>query len=51
VDISFKDYKTFSPSVIISQSKDGEIVAKLALCNGWDPVRGSSSKGGMKALK
>ena len=47
----FKKYKTFNPSIMISQSKDGEIVAKMALRNGWDPVRGSSSKGGMGALK
>ena len=47
----FKNYKTFNPSIMLSQSKDGEIVAKLALRNGWNPVRGSSSKGGMGALK
>ena len=47
----FKKYKTFNPSIMISQSKDGEIVARMALRNGWDPVRGSSSKGGMGALK
>jgi len=47
----FKKYKTFNPSIMISQSKDGEIVAKMALRNGWNAVRGSSSKGGMEALK
>ena len=47
----FKKYKTFNPSIMISQSNDGEIVAKLALHNGWNPVRGSSSKGGMEALR
>ncbi|MDH3357137.1 MAG: lysophospholipid acyltransferase family protein [Desulfobacteraceae bacterium] len=47
----FKKYKTFDPSIMISQSKDGEIVAKMALRNGWNPVRGSSSNGGMEALK
>ena len=46
-----KNYKTFSPSLMISQSKDGEIVAKMAFHNGWNPIRGSSSKGGMGALK
>ena len=49
--LPFKNYKTFNPSIMISQSKDGEIVAKMALRNGWNPVRGSSSKGGMEALK
>ncbi len=47
----FKNYKTFNPSIMISQSRDGEIVAKMAVRNGWNPVRGSSSKGGMGALK
>ena len=36
---------------MISQSKDGEIVAGIAKRTGWHPVRGSSSKGGMEALK
>ncbi len=47
----FKNYKAFNPSIMISQSRDGEIVAKMALRNGWNPVRGSSSNGGMGALK
>ena len=47
----FKNYKTLHPSIMISQSNDGEIVAKLALRNGWNPVRGSSSNGGMEALR
>jgi lysophospholipid acyltransferase (LPLAT)-like uncharacterized protein len=47
----FKKYKTFNPSIMISQSRDGEIVAKMALRNGWNPVRGSSSNGAMGALK
>ena len=49
--VPFKNYKTFNPSIMISQSKDGEIVAKIALRSGWNPVRGSSSKGGSEALK
>ena len=49
--LPFKNYKTFNPSIMISQSRDGEIVAKIALRCGWNPVRGSSSKGGMEALK
>ena len=36
---------------MISQSKDVEIVAKIAFRDGWNPVRDSSSKGGMEALK
>jgi lysophospholipid acyltransferase (LPLAT)-like uncharacterized protein len=47
----FKNYKIFNPGIMISQSTDGEIVAKIALRSGWNPIRGSSSKGGMEALK
>ena len=47
----FRNYKVFKPSIMISQSKDGEIVAKLAFRNGWNPVRGSSSNGGTEALR
>lgn len=47
----FQKYKVFTPSLIISQSKDGKIVAGVAERSGWNPVRGSSSKGGMLALK
>lgn len=47
----FKKYKAFNPSIMISQSKDGEIVAKMALRNGWNPIRGSSSSGGTEALR
>ena len=49
--LPFKNYKIFNPSIMISQSRDGEIVAKIALLSGWSPVRGSSSKGGLGALK
>lgn len=47
----FQSYKDFKPSLMISQSKDGKIVAGIAERSGWTPVRGSSSKGGMLALK
>ena len=47
----FKNYKAFNPSIMISKSKDGEIVAKIALRNGWNPIRGSSSNDGTKALR
>lgn len=49
--LPFKNYKTFNPSIMISQSRDGEIVANIALRSGWNPVRGSSSKAGTEALK
>ena len=47
----FRNYKKFNPSIMISRSKDGEIVAGIAKRAGWNPVRGSSSRGGKEALK
>ncbi len=47
----FQNYKVFNPSIMISQSSDGEIVAGVAERTGWNTVRGSSSKGGREALK
>ncbi len=36
--------------VLISTHRDGEIIANIMRCFGFDVVRGSSSKGGKKAL-
>ena len=47
----FQSYKEFNPSLMISQSRDGQIVAGVARRSGWNAVRGSSSKGGKQALK
>ena len=47
----FPNYNKFNPSIMISQSKDGEIAAGIAKRGGWHPVRGSSSRGGKEALK
>lgn len=47
----FKKYNVFNPSVMISQSRDGEIISGVVNRLGWKPVRGSSSKGGKAALK
>jgi lysophospholipid acyltransferase (LPLAT)-like uncharacterized protein len=46
-----KNYKVYNPSIMISQSRDGEIVARMCKHNGWNAVRGSSSRGGGEALK
>lgn len=46
----FKNYNKFNPCIMISQSKDGDVVADLAKYTGWYPARGSSSKGGRGAL-
>ncbi len=37
--------------IMISQSKDGDFIADVAKKVGWIPVRGSSSRGGKKALR
>ena len=47
----FKNYEPYQPSLMISQSSDGDIIAGIARLSGWHPVRGSSSKDGRKALR
>lgn len=47
----FQNYNIYNPSIMISQSNDGKIVAGIAERSGWNAVRGSSSRGGKKALK
>jgi len=39
-----------SRAIMISRSKDGELTARIAQRLGYTPIRGSSSKGGGKAL-
>ena len=43
--------REFRPIVMISQSRDGELIADIAQRLGLVPVRGSSSRGGAEALK
>jgi lysophospholipid acyltransferase (LPLAT)-like uncharacterized protein len=38
-------------SIMISQSRDGEFIAHVVKVLGWEPVRGSSSRGGKEALE
>jgi len=47
----FQNYRAHRPGLIISRSKDGEIIASVASRTGWDPVRGSSSRGGVEAMR
>jgi hypothetical protein len=47
----FNKYRSFAPSLMISQSRDGDLIAGVAKFTGWHPVRGSSSRGGKEALK
>ena len=37
-------------AIMISQSRDGELIASIVDMLGWKPVRGSSSRGGRSAL-
>lgn len=37
-------------SIMISQSKDGEFIARIVDMLGWKSVRGSSTRGGLEAL-
>ena len=37
-------------AIMISQSRDGELIARVVSVFGWQPVRGSSTRGGTRAL-
>ncbi len=43
-------FSPYGPSVMISRSRDGEMVSQLFSCMHFRPVRGSSSRGGPSAL-
>ncbi|MBU0991478.1 MAG: lysophospholipid acyltransferase family protein [Proteobacteria bacterium] len=47
----FRGYRHYKPGLMISQSRDGEIIAGVAKRTGWVTVRGSSTRGGIAALK
>ena len=47
----FQNYRDYRPALMISKSKDGEIIAGVASRSGWEPVRGSSSRGGVQAMR
>jgi lysophospholipid acyltransferase (LPLAT)-like uncharacterized protein len=47
----FRNYRHLRPGLMISRSKDGEIIAGVAQRTGWETVRGSSSRGGREAMK
>ena len=46
-----KAYSIYRPSLMISQSQDGNIIAGIAEKSGWCAVRGSSSRNGGRALR
>jgi lysophospholipid acyltransferase (LPLAT)-like uncharacterized protein len=45
-----RKFSKYSPSVMISQSRDGEMIADIYSRFHFRPVRGSSSRGGKEAL-
>lgn len=47
----FYQLRSFSAAVMVSASKDGEYIARLAQLLGHTPVRGSSNQQGVQALK
>lgn len=47
----FRNYRKLGPSLMISQSSDGELIAGIANLSGWHTVRGSSSRNGGLALQ
>lgn len=46
----FESYRAYKPGLMISKSKDGHIIAEVARRSGWEPIRGSSSRGGLEAM-
>ena len=47
----YKTYERFNPCIMISRSKDGDIIAPVAKLTGWQVARGSSSRGGKDAME
>jgi lysophospholipid acyltransferase (LPLAT)-like uncharacterized protein len=45
-----RKFSVYAPSAMISQSRDGDIIAGVASLLNFRPVRGSSSRGGKEAL-
>jgi len=43
-------YKGWNGAALVSQAKDGEIIARILQKQGFDPVRGSTTRGGLRAL-
>jgi len=46
----FRTYSKLNPGLMISQSRDGELIAGVANKTGWHTPRGSSSRDGRKAM-
>lgn len=51
--VTYPIYKFGGPgsTALVSESKDGEIIARIASGLGWQMIRGSSSRGAIRALR
>ena len=47
----FRTYSKFHPGLMISQSRDGDLIAGVANKTGWHTPRGSSTRGGKNPLE
>ena len=43
-------YQGWNAAVLVSQSKDGEFIARVVQRQGHEPIRGSTTRGGLRAL-
>ncbi len=43
-------FKGWNGAILVSRSKDGEIIARILQSQGHETIRGSSSRGGLRAL-
>lgn len=46
----FKLYSDLNPGLMISKSRDGDLISGVARRSGWHTPRGSSSRGGKQAM-
>jgi lysophospholipid acyltransferase (LPLAT)-like uncharacterized protein len=44
-------YSVAGAQVLISKSSDGQLIAEICRCQGFEPVRGSSSRGSVEAVR
>lgn len=49
--IPYHNYRNRGVYIVISQHRDGEIISRVVEKGGYRPVRGSSTRGGMRAMK
>ncbi len=49
--LPYHTYRHKGIYILISQHRDGELISKMVECNGYKPVRGSSTRGGTRSVK